>query len=185
MGFGFCIADNPCDQVTLRLNEVPPEVHQKLREEMPHRWRGRTRNPQESVFHIRGASHYDFGYAGSRLPALRCLRGVPPDLTHSVLVILRASIDNAGGSSRTITEQQLWAGTLDTILQRAKVSLQAICRWDSTLPQDLPTERAETASLYRSGQKQILGQLIAELECFLDPVKGGRISVEDAFSQFS
>lgn len=186
MGFGFSAANNPCDQVALRLSQVPADVHAKLRRHVPDRWRSETWDPQESVFYLRGTSHYTSGYASSQdTPGLSCLRGVPPDLAYSIYVIIQASVEEIDLPTHIPTERQLWASVLDALLERSKTSLLNITQWDQHLPEVPATAGAKAALSYRDGQIQILRDVIAELNSFLDPIKSNEVSLEEAFPQSS
>ncbi|KAL8639288.1 MAG: hypothetical protein Q9226_008885 [Calogaya cf. arnoldii] len=184
MGYGFCIPGNPCDQVAFRLGQVPPEIHRKLRERVPSHWCSETWDPQESVFYIRGSFHYTSGYGNQYgIPKLDCLRGIPPELAHSVYAIILASDENAALSEGLEDSKRIWAGTLDALLQQAEAQLLAITRWNSELPDLSSMAGAKAASMYRIGQLKILDEVISELRAFMDPLREGHVGTGEAFQE--
>ena len=73
MGYGFCIPNNPCDEVAIKLGRLMPQVRENLR--ATHVLGSKTDSePFDVSLYLRGASHYSGGYSNFA----SCLRGIPP-----------------------------------------------------------------------------------------------------------
>ncbi|RSM02075.1 hypothetical protein CEP52_008207 [Fusarium oligoseptatum] len=182
MGFGFCIPDNPYDQVAVRLGQISPDVHRQLHQSIPTHWQSETWEPKESVFHLRATSQSTPDNSNTyRVPNLTCLRGIPPELAKSVYIIMLEHSKTAVSSNEVPDEKEIWAGTIDVLLHQMEATLMGITRWNGELP-DLPsTARGRAALLYRTGQVKILEGIISELKAFMDPLRAGEISIQDLF----
>jgi hypothetical protein len=184
MSYGFCLPDNPYDQVAFRLGRVSPEIHHKLRERVPSHWRSRTWDPQEAIFYIRGTSHYTSGYPNTYgIPKLNCLRGIPPELAHSIYTIMLAYSKDTVPSDGVDDKKRIWVGTIDALLQQAETTLLGITRWNSELLDSPLTAGAKAALIYRTEQVKILKEVILELGAFMGPLRRDEIGVEDAFRE--
>jgi hypothetical protein len=184
MGYSFCVADNPYDQVAFRLSQVPPEMHCKLSESVPSHWRSETWDLQESVFYIRGSFHYTSGYSNVYgIPALDCLRGIPSELAHSVYAIISVNDKNLFSPKGIEHETKLWASTVDALLQQAEARLLAITRWNSGLPKSPLAATDSAALINRQGQVKILEEVISELSICVAPLRRGDVSIEELFKR--
>ncbi|GES60660.1 SET-domain-containing protein [Aspergillus terreus] len=152
MGFGFCIPDNPYDRVAVRLGQIQPEVHRELRNSIPSHWQSEAWEPTESVFYLRNISQQAYCSSIYSVPKLRCLHGIPPELAKSVYIIMRKHAEAAAVSKDMPNEKQIWAGTIDILLQQMEHALMAIARWDGHLPGFPSTAGAKAALIYRTGQ---------------------------------
>ncbi|KAJ8133604.1 hypothetical protein O1611_g17 [Lasiodiplodia mahajangana] len=164
MGFGFCIPDNPYDQVAVRLGQVQPNVYGKLHESIPSHWQSKTWEPEESIFYLQATSRHSFGrlnvYGDSELS---CLRRIPFDLAKSVQIIL---LERNKLSGLILGEQQAWAGAINVLLHQMEHALMGITRWDRELPDSPCTSGAKAAWIYRAGQVKILQEVISDLKTF-------------------
>ncbi|KFY66850.1 hypothetical protein V496_01909 [Pseudogymnoascus sp. VKM F-4515 (FW-2607)] len=184
MGFGFCIPDNPYDQVAVRLGEIQPEMHRKLRDDIPDHWRSETWEPKESVFYLRAASQYTPGYSNMYgVPKLSCLRGIPPELAKSLYLIILDRNKLAALSEEVAGEKKNWVGIIDALLHQMEYTLMGINQWNGELPDFPSTAGAKAALIYRTGQVKILEEVISELKKFMDPLRAGVVSIEDSFME--
>ncbi|KAF2804952.1 SET domain-containing protein [Mytilinidion resinicola] len=134
MGFGFCIPDNPYDQLVVRLGQVQPEIHRKLHDGIPSHWRSETWEPRESVFHLQNtSSHTDGSSSMYGVPKLNCLRGIPPELAKSVYIIILAHTEDAVFEEELANEKQIWASIIDLLLSKMEATLREITRWNGEL----------------------------------------------------
>jgi hypothetical protein len=177
MGYGFCIIDNPCDQVMLRFARPPPEIHAALRSNLPHHFKSAEWTADESGFYIRGSKHYSAGYGNPF--GLACLRGVPPELVLSIQTFVSFSFEPAEPQDGLRLE--LWYATLDALLHRLLSKRNSIRQWDENLSLTTENKKQEFAKIYRDGQLSILCEVIEELESFLDPIEKGAQTLEEAF----
>lgn len=73
MGYGFCIPNNPCDEVAIKLGRLMPQVRENLR--ATHVLGSKTDSePFDVSLYLRSADHYSGGYSNFA----SCLRGIPP-----------------------------------------------------------------------------------------------------------
>jgi hypothetical protein len=177
MGYGFCIVDNPCDQVLLRLARPPSEIHAALKARVPTHFKSDSWNPEESGFHIRSSNHYSGGYGDTF--GLPCLRGVPPELVLAIQTFVSFSFDPE--TLKDNQDEELWFATLDALLHRLQQKRDAIKQWDSSLPSSPQNNRQEFAKIYRDGQLSVLCEVIGELEQFLDPIEKGERTLTESF----
>lgn len=157
MGYGFCIPNNPCDQVTIGLGKPPEEVHAALRQAFPLQFSSPEWTAEQSAFFLRGSRHYSGGFQHE----ISCLRGIPPELFHTICAILSYS-------NGDMDDEELVDATVGAILDRLRVKRTAIVRWDDELP-DVPQNiRQMYAKIYRDGQIEILTEIIGELEGYFE-----------------
>ncbi|RYC61509.1 hypothetical protein CHU98_g4720 [Xylaria longipes] len=167
MGFGFCIPDNPYDQVAVRLGQLQPEIHSKLHDSIPSHWQSETWKPEESVFYLRATSQHSFGYSNVYEDSkLSCLRRIPPELPKSVYIILLERNKAVGVPEEAASDKQIWEGTINVLLHQMEQALIGITQWDRELSDPPSTGGAKTALIYRMGQVKILEEVISELKMF-------------------
>jgi len=168
MGYGFCIKDNPCDEVAIRLGRPPEPVHEAMKTLHPNHFRSEDWDPAEGTFYLRGSVHYTGGY-DSQLP---CLRGVPPEMFSMVLntvALMRESPDEDGSEgAEEEADEGLIMQAIEGFLQPLRAKLSGITNWDSTLLDRPRNAHQEHAKVYRDGQVSILTEVIQELEGFLE-----------------
>jgi hypothetical protein len=157
MGYGFCILNNPCDQVTIGLARPPDEVHAALRQAFPLQFSSPEWTAEQSTFFLRGSRHYTGGYQHE----IPCLRGIPPELFHAICAIL--SYLNSD-----MDDEQLVDATVSAIVDRLREKRTAIVRWDTELPKVPENMRQTYAKIYRDGQLEILTEIIGELEGYFE-----------------
>jgi hypothetical protein len=176
MGYGFTTANNPCDEVPIRLGRPPPPVHAALRTKFPTRFTSMEWDPDHATFYLRGSGHYTGGYTSQyvnltdpMLANLPCLRGLPVEFygtVHSILEFAFAAQAGEGGDG--ITEEELRDATLGAILERLQQKKDGIVARNEDLPRKPMNARQEYAKIYRDGQVEILGEVIGELEGYLE-----------------
>jgi hypothetical protein len=181
MGYGFCVVDNPCDQLLLRLARPPAEIYAALKARIPNQFRSDAWIAEESGFYIRGSKHYTGGYDNNF--GLSCLRGMPPEL----VMVIQTFVSFSFGSDASDDNSQLelWYATLDALLHRLQQKRDAITQWDSSLPVSPQNKRQHFSKIYRDGQLSILNEVIAELEEFLAPLENGEKSLEETFKDLN
>jgi len=157
MGYGFCIPDNPCDAVTVRLGKPPEEVYAALRETFPSQFSSPEWTADSSTFFLRGSHHYSGGYPHE----MPCLRGIQPELFHAVCAILSYT-------DSELNDEALVDATISAILDRLRDKRSAISRWDEDLPPTPQNMRQAYAKHYRDGQLKILNEVITELEGYFE-----------------
>lgn len=182
-GFGFCIPDNPYDQVAVRIGQIQPEMHRKLHNGIPSHWQSETWDPQESVFYLRVMSQNTSSYNTCGVPKLSCLRRLPPELVKSVYIIMLEHSEGAVSSNEEANEKKVWVGTIDVLLHQMEYTLKGITRWDGELPDFPSTARAKAALIYRTGQIKILEEVILDMKTCMDPLRAGEIGIEDLFKE--
>jgi len=157
MGYGFCIPNNPCDEVTIRLGKPPEEVHAALREAFPSQFSSPEWTADSSTFFLRGSYHYSGGYQHE----MPCLRGIQPELFHAICAILSYT-------SSEMDDEALVDATISAILDRLRDKRSAISRRDTELPATPQNMRQTYAKIYRDGQLRILSEIISELEGYFE-----------------
>jgi hypothetical protein len=177
MGYGFCVVDNPCDQLLLRLARPPPEIHAALKAKLPYHFKSNAWIAEESGFYIRGSKHYSGGYDDNF--GLSCLRGMPPELVIAIQTFVSFSFD--ADASDENAHLELWYGTLDALLHRLQQKRDAITQWNSKLPASPQNNRQRFAKIYRDSQLGILTEVITELEEFLAPLENDEKTLEETF----
>ncbi|RSL46147.1 hypothetical protein CEP53_010437 [Fusarium sp. AF-6] len=182
MGFGFCIPDNPYDQVAVRIGQISPDVHRQLHHSIPTHWQSESWEPKKSVFHLRATSQDTPDNSNMYgVPNLRCLRGIPPELAKSVYIIMLEHSKVSVSSNEVPDEKEIWVGTIDVLLHQMEATLMGITRWNGELL-DLPsTAGGKAALIYRTGQVKILEGIISGLKAFMDPLRAGEIIIQDLF----
>ncbi|KAI0487077.1 hypothetical protein F4859DRAFT_527186 [Xylaria cf. heliscus] len=165
-GFGFCIPNNPYDQVPVQVSRsLPPAALHRLHDSMPHHWRSDMGEPRGFLFHLRSAS-----YSGSDTPSvggsptMNSLRSTPPELVKSVYIILRETYKASRDTKEAVNEDQIWTTTIAVLLNQMGSALMNITQWERELPDTPPTAGAKAALIYRKGQVKILEETIAELQ---------------------
>lgn len=182
LGFGFCIPDNPHDRVAVRIGQVEPFVHTRLRKILPDHWRSELWKSEESVFYISLKLHNGGEPSKAHdIPKLKCLEHIPAELTKSVYIIVDAYAENVVFENAFVKSKQVWANTVDVLLTTLERSLQEIHQWDSELTDCTMTSGAKAASVYREGQMKILQAVTSELRAFLTPLRTGAINILDLF----
>ncbi|RYO26801.1 hypothetical protein AA0111_g7790 [Alternaria arborescens] len=182
LGFGFCIPDNPHDRVAVRIGQVEPFVHTRLRKTLPDHWRSELWKSEESVFYISLKLHNGGEPSKAHdIPKLKCLEHIPAELTKSVYIIVDAYAENVVFENAFVKSKQVWANTVDVLLTTLERSLQEIHQWDSELTDCTMTSGAKAASVYREGQMKILQAVTSELRAFLTPLRTGAINILDLF----
>jgi hypothetical protein len=188
MGYGFCIKDNPCDQVVLRLAKPPPPIHAALRHQLPATFTSADWSTDESGFYLRGSAHYAGGYvnpllsnSGGSSTGASALRGIPPALLSALHIMVSFAFESGQTSDRARQAERWWA-TFDALLARLEHKRDAIVVWDEHLPAEGPRNRCQAfAKIYRDGQLAILNEVIAELDGVLGPLDRGEVDMVEAF----
>lgn len=175
MGYGFCILDNPCDQLLLRIAKPPPEVHAVLKSKLPRHFKSDAWTAEESGFYIRGHGHYSGPYP-TGLPALR---GIPLDLALSMQALISHFYDFRQNSEDP--KEELWHATIDAILDRLQQKSSAIITHDIFLPDQPANNRQKQAKLYRDGQLLILSEVIGDLQGCTNLIDLGHQTAKDTF----
>ena len=177
MGFGFCIPNNPYDQVAIRLGPVQTKVHHRLRECVSSHWKSETWDPRESVFYLQVASHNTSSHStGHAALNLNYLRGLPPELARSVYIIMLESSEATGEVG---SEKQIWEATICVLLYQMEQRLMEITKWDGKLPRAPVTPRARAALIYRTGQVNIMEEVISDLKSFIGILKEGDVDIKN------
>lgn len=115
------------------------------------------------------------------MPKLACLNKIPVDLTKSIHIIVDAYAENAVFENASTKEKQIWASTIDLLLNSMEGTLKGIQQWDG-MKMDCPsTAGGKAALVYREGQVKILESVISDLKVFIDPLRNGIMSIEDRF----
>ena len=153
MGYGFSLENNPCDEFTIRIGQPPAEVFTALREAFPVQFSSSEWTVESSTFYLRGSKHYSGGFQHD----LSCLRGIQPELFHTICAIL--SYSNCDMNDDDIAD-----AAVSAILDRLRDKLTAILKWNSVLPAEPQNMRQAYAKIYRDGQITILEEIIGELE---------------------
>jgi hypothetical protein len=168
MGYGFCIPNNPCDEVSVLLAAPPPALHRALQRAHPEHFVAPAWTDAEAGFHIRGSAHFAGGY-DNPWPALPCLRHVPPMLVRTIRTMVGETFEVEGGGPRE-RDAMLWFATLDTIAERMQTKRQHIRQFDGMLKE--PTNRKqEYAKIYRDGQLRILEEVLDALTAVIAPIE--------------
>lgn len=179
LGYGFCLANNPCDQVAVRLSKPPPPIHDALKSRMPLHFKSNEWTTEESGFYIRGRAHYAGGYPNPF--GLPCLRGVPAELVLALQTIVSFVFTSENKDEKT-QKLELWWATLDSILDRLQQKREAICAWNGRLPEAPENSAQHFAKMYRDGQLTILNEVIAELNELLGPLERGQKDLGQTFA---
>jgi hypothetical protein len=153
MGYGFSLENNPCDEVTVRIGQPPNEVFTALREAFPIQFSSLEWTAESSTFYLRGSKHYSGGFQHDS----SCLRGIQPELFHSICAILSYSNDET-------SEGDIADAAIGAILDRLRDKRAVILKWNSVLPVEPQNMRQAYAKIYRDGQITILEEIIRELE---------------------
>ena len=153
MGYGFSQENNPCDEVTVRLGQPPKEVFAALREVFPVQFSSLEWTAESSTFYLRGSKHYSGGFQHD----LSCLRGIQPELFHTICAILSYS-------NGEMNDDDIVDAAVSAILDRLRDKHTAILKWNSVLPVEPQNMRQAYAKIYRDGQITILEEIIGELE---------------------
>jgi len=166
MGYGFCIKNNPCDEVAIRLGRPPEPVHEAMKQLHPEHFKSEDWDPTEGTFYLRGSGHYTGGY-DSQLP---CLRGVPPEMFSMVLntvALMRDAPDvDAEEDAEEEADEGLIMQAIEGFLQPLRAKLSGITKWNGALLDKSQDARQEHAKTYRDGQISILTEIVQELEAF-------------------
>lgn len=160
-GYGFCIPQNPCDEIALRIGRPPEPVHALLRKKYPSHFPTPDWTDQAATFYLRGSNHYSGGYLHSEPH----LRGVPPELLGTILAILDFTYKQQGEDFR---DEWLDPAAVDAIVERLVAKYQGIRQWDEKLPAQPKNGKQHFAKMYRDGQLGILEEVIGELREYLD-----------------
>ncbi|KIW02120.1 uncharacterized protein PV09_06610 [Verruconis gallopava] len=160
-GYGFCIPNNPCDEVAMRIGRPPDSVHTLLRSRYPERFASAEWADTDAVFFLRGSDHYSGGYQHAE----PLLRGLPPELIGTLGAILDHSYRQQGVE---LEQHHLEPAAVDAILERLAAKHQGIRQWDDQLPAEPQNDRQRFAKMYRDGQLAIMEEIMAELQQYLD-----------------
>lgn len=160
-GYGFCIPDNPCDEVALRIGRPPEAVHTLLREQYPSRFSSADWTDDAATFFLRGSHHYSGGYNHADAH----LRGIPPELLATIRAILDFSFKQQG---EELSAEHLDPAAVDAILERLITKCQGIRQWDEELMVEPQNAKQRMANIYREGQLGILEEIIGELQQYLE-----------------
>ncbi|KAF2401001.1 hypothetical protein EJ06DRAFT_416126 [Trichodelitschia bisporula] len=163
MGYGFCIMDNPCDQVAISLSEPPSQVYEVLKQSFPASFTTPEWNRNEGTFFLRGRGHYTGGYTHD----LPCLRGLPPEFFVAILELVRLSFSKRTGEEPP-SDQELVCSSIDSVRFRLHQNRNDIAAWIPTLPDGPQNIRQVYSKIYRDGQLRILEEIIEELSEYLD-----------------
>jgi len=166
MGYGFCIQDNPCDEVTIRLGRPPESVHAALKNKFPARFISPGWDPEEATFFLRSSHHYSGGYRNE----ISCLRGLSSDMFGTIRTIISFAFQAQLEDGDEISDDELDYASIQAILDRLLDKRQAIVQWDSHLPPQPQNIRQTHAKTYRDGQLRILNEIISELQEHLENV---------------
>ncbi|KAF2674282.1 SET domain-containing protein [Microthyrium microscopicum] len=178
MGYGFCIENNPCDQLVLRLAKPPGVVHLGLKSSMPSHFKSETWSVEESGFYVRGRNHYAGAYANQS--GLECLRGVQPELVSALRIMVAFSFESSYTDPKH-QQAELWWATLDALSMRLQQKRDAITQWDGMLPATPQNRRQAFAKIYRDSQLRILNEVIEELDTVLGPLDREETTIFDVF----
>lgn len=162
-GYGFCIQNNPCDEVALRLGKPPEPVLAQLQATYPQRYPSSDWTDEAAMFFLRGSNHYSGGYelAGGDVAHLR---GIPRELLGTIRAILDYSFKQQG---EEMPKTHLELATVDAILERLMAKLNGIVQYDEDLPAEPSNDKQRFAKMYRDGQISILKEIIGEIETYL------------------
>ncbi|TID14751.1 SET domain-containing protein [Venturia nashicola] len=163
-GYGFCMENNPCDVVAIRIGKPPESVHEALRAQFPTRFSSLDWSPDEATFFLRGSNHYTGGYDECVMP---CLRGLPPEMYAAIRAILTFSY-KAYIEGGEMTEADLDEASLQAIHDRLSEKRNAIIMWNSQLPHQPQNQKQAQAKIYREGQLSILEEILKELDTKLE-----------------
>ena len=163
-GYGFCIPDNPCDEVALRIGKPPNVVFASLGAQYPERFSSGEWTDEAAMFFIRGSGHYSGGY-GHTGDDNTHLRGVPPELLGTIRAILDYSYKQQG---EQLADEHLGPAAVDAILERLIGKYNGIRQWDEQLPTEPANDKQRFAKMYRDGQLEILAEVIGELQEYLE-----------------
>lgn len=178
MGYGFCIQENPADEVVVRLGRPPPQIHSILKTSLPQRFKSAEWDPTEAGFFIRGSKHHTGGYPDSF--GLSCLRGIPSDLVISIQIMVSTAFESSYEHPEH-KRAELWWATLDQLNERFQQKLMSITQWDDQIPASPQNKCQQAAKIYRDGQIAILTEVMEELDSVLGPLDREEISFVDAF----
>lgn len=178
MGYGFCIPDNPCDQVAIRIAKPHATIHAELKRCIPMYFKSEPWSDQESVFYVRGSNHYSGGYTNSW--NMKFLRGLPQEFVLAIRIIISFSWEPYHEDLHS-QEAQLWYDTIEVVLDRLLEKRRAITQCDKDLPLSPQNQRQQHAKAYRDGQLGILQEVIGEIETFTSPI-GKTVSLTQAFN---
>ncbi|KAJ9635134.1 hypothetical protein H2199_008620 [Coniosporium tulheliwenetii] len=163
MGYGFCIPENPCDEVAIRLSKPPPPVHTVLRSLYPSHFLSADWTTSESTFYLRGHSHYSGGYEHAILGA----GGIPfPMLMVFILIVAHTRGQPLETAACSPTARQV-IGAIRHLLVPLRIKLDTVARSSKNLaePKNI---RQRYASMYRNGQLVILTDVVNQLESKLE-----------------
>jgi hypothetical protein len=170
MGYGFCIPNNPCDQVAIRLAYPYEQTHAELKRCIPTHFKSESWSDQESVFYIRGSNHYSGGYTNSWNK--KFLRGLPQEFVLALRIIIEPSWESQQedlDNERAI-EAELWFDIFEIVLDRLREKQRAVSDVNKDLPVSPQNERQRQAKAYRDGQLDILQEVIREIETWYLPI---------------
>jgi hypothetical protein len=182
VGYGFCLLDNPCDQVAMRLTKPADNVLNILCDKFPKLFADLQSGWKEDsgAFYLRGSGHYSGGH--ENLLGLSCLRGIPAQLFIMLNTIVEVAEPDEDEEDDEEAQERMWCTTLDAILQRLEQKQAMLARFGSLLAAKSPQNAKQMAAkIYRDGQVKIVDEIISELEKFLGPIEQGEISMTESF----
>jgi len=165
MGYGFCFANNPCDEVAIRMGRPPDPVHRKLKIKYPTHFVSSEWNPSEATFYLRGRKHYSGGYE-SDIP---CFRGIPTTMVGVITELVRFIYEQQADTDEPLDLVELTAATIEQLLVPLHVKRDAIVANEP--PGEPQNRRQEYAKIYRDGQREVLTDIIDELDAYLESIE--------------
>lgn len=159
MGYGFCIPDNPCDEVAIRLSKPPPTVRAVLRSLYPSDFPSADWTTSESTFYLRCHFHYSGGYGNAILGT----GGIPlPMLMISVLIVAHTRGQPLETAACSPTARQV-VGAIRHLLVPLQIKRNAVAGPSRKLAEPNNIQQ-RYASMYRNGQLAILTDVVSQLK---------------------
>lgn len=163
LGYGFTLANNPCDEVMVRLGKPPDPVLKVLNATLPTHftlpWEA-----SQGTFYLRGPKHYSGGYDHG-MPGLR---GIPVEMFHMIteMAYLMSTGDEEGAGEITVGSEQ-YGIVLEEFLFPLRQKLAMIQKPMEEVEGEPRNSKQVFAKRYRDGQVEILATVIKELEEYL------------------
>lgn len=163
MGYGFCIPDNPCDEVVLQAGAPPPVIYQKLRALNPDHFKSENWTTTEGTFRIRHQGHFGGKYDA---PAA-CWQWIPPALFHLMLQLI--SINKSYSGTTNTSQSVEYPGRVVlaatcSVLKPLRIKYRSIIKAIEQCPSVPQNGRQRYAKIYRDKQAAILAQSVIHME---------------------
>jgi hypothetical protein len=162
MGYGFCIPDNPCDEVTVQVGALPPAVQEKLKASDMQQFKSETWTPSQTVFHIRAPGHCCGEYPS---PAA-CLRWIPPELFTLTLELILYNRGPQGiehTDSSNPSGRMILTGIRQVVIP-LRTKLRTIMDGAKDCPPEPRNEKQRYSQIYRDRQMDILSINVQNIE---------------------